>query len=199
MNMGMTAPVGHLFGQAVCPFLPMPEVPLTAACLAGCAGDRGPEFYLAALGYGHSLWLQGFPARALLLLNRAMGADLRHGEPVLQSWPLPYAAVAWMLSHHRDDQFLGNPRRHWQHLATRMVEPRRELRTWRAWACWHLARVILPELPADEAQITAEGVVEPDAATVAARLAALGQPGEAGAWQAVVDHSGCRRSHLGNA
>mgnify|MGYP007032627570 CR=1 FL=1 len=31
-----------------------------------------------------------------------------------------------------------------------MSGPRAELRTWRAWACWRMACVALPDLPADE-------------------------------------------------
>ena len=70
------------------------------------------------------------------LLDRAFGADLAPGEPVLAAWPLPYAAMAWLLQHTPPETFIGNPRVHFQHLADRMNEPRREQRRWRAWACW---------------------------------------------------------------
>lgn len=145
--------------------------------------DRGPAFYETALRYGHSLWLQGYPARAILLLNRAMGADIRGTEPFVIRYPLPYRAMAWLLIHHRPDQFIGNPRRHWQHLATRMSGPRSGIRTWRAWACWQLARIVLPDCPADDLQIRNEGIREPLEEEIAARLDALGLPGETTLWR----------------
>lgn len=170
-----------------CPFLPVPDSVLTAACLHEFGTDRGPDFYLRALYYAQSLWLQGFPARALLLVNRALGCDLQGCEPVLSAWPLPYRAVGWLLRHHTPEQFIGNPRRHWQHLATRMSGPRAELRTWRAWACWQLARVAMPQLPADEEQIVREGVREPWEEEIAEQLARLGLPREAELWHAAME------------
>jgi hypothetical protein len=169
-----------------CPFLPLPDTVLTAACLHDFGPNRCPDFYLAALNYAQSLWLQGFPARALLLVNRALGCDLRGNESVLEAWPLPYRAVTWLLRNHRPEQFIGNPRRHWQHLATRMSGPRAEPRTWRAWACWWLARLAMPELPADEEQIAREGVREPEEDEIAAQLTRLGLPGEVEAWRAAI-------------
>ncbi len=177
----------HLADLTPCPFLPAAPEPLTAAHLAAAGMDRGGDFYMAALGYAQSLWLQGFPARALLLINRAMGCALEGTESLLTACPLPYRAAAWLLVHHRPGQFIGNPRRHWQHLATRMVEPRRELRTWRAWACWHMARAALPELPADEMQIARDGIREPDAAEIHYHLERLGHPGEVTHWHAALD------------
>lgn len=153
--------------------------------------DRGPDFYLAALHYGQDLWLRGFPARAVLLLNRAMGADLQGPEPVLNQWPLPYFGMVWLLRNHRSEQFIGNPRRHWQHLATRMSGPRAELRTWRAWACWRIARIVRPGDPADEKQIAEEGVREPGEEEIADHLARLGHPGEADLWRESLEFAGC--------
>ena len=179
--------VRHKADALPCPFLPRPEEPLSAGSVAELGEERGPAFYLAALHYAQSLWMQGFPARSILLLNRALGADLTGDETILQRWPLPYAAIGWILTHHGQDQFLGNPRRHWQHLATRMSGPRSTLRTWRAWACWRMACVALPELPADEAQIAAEGIREPGEEEIAAHLERLGHPHEAGQWREVLE------------
>lgn len=177
----------HLLHLIPCPHLPPAAEPLTAACLHAAGTERGEAFYLKALEYAQSLWQQGFPARALLLINRALGCALDAGDTVLNRWPLPYRAVVWLLQHHEPGQFIGNPRRHWQHLATRMVEPRRELRTWRAWACWQLARVLLPHLPADELQLSREPVTEPTADLIHERLTALGHPGEAALWRETLD------------
>lgn len=147
--------------------------------------DRGPGFYGLALECAQALWLAGRPAQALLLVNRALSADLAGGEPAPGRWPLPYAAAAWIMQHRHADHFIGNPRRHYQHLATRMVGPRQELRTWRAWACWALACLIFPEMPADEAQLANEGITEPHPDEIRKRLQQLGLEGEAAVWQDV--------------
>lgn len=183
----------HVPGLEKCPFLPAQEEPLNAAWMTGPEGpgaERGEFFYRRALHYAQSLWLQGFPARSILLLNRALGAELRGDEPVLREWPLPYFAIGWLLRNHREDQFIGNPRRHWQHLATRMSGPRSELRTWRAWACWRMACVALPECPADERQLAEEGVREPGEEEIASHLDRLGLPGEVGLWREVLESLG---------
>jgi hypothetical protein len=75
-----------------------------------------------------------------------------------------YHAILWIIEHSPDDQFLGNPVRHFQHLATRMnmKQPNAELRIWRAWACLHLAEKISPNLfPRDEDQINKENLTIP--------------------------------------
>jgi hypothetical protein len=112
---------------------------MDAGSITALGEDRGPVFYLTALTYGHYLWQRGLAARATLCLDRALGADLRGDEPVLREWPLPYAAMRWFLQHTPPDVFIGNPRVHFQHLADRMNEPRRDQRRWRAWACWGIA------------------------------------------------------------
>ena len=184
------APLFHQVGLEPCPFLPRQELPLSAASVAVLGEDRGPDFYLAALHYAQSLWLQGFPARAILLCNRALGAALDGSEPVLRLWPLPYLAIGWLLQHHRPAHFIGNPRRHWQHLATRMSGPRAELRTWRAWACWRMACVALPHFPADEKQLAEEPVREPGEEEIAGHLERLGHPGEVALWREVLESLG---------
>ncbi len=177
----------HLPGIAPCPYLPLPTEPLGPNTTRSLGGDRGPIFYEAALNYGHSLWLRGLPARGILLLNRAMGCDLDGSEAVLQRWPIPYEAMVWILQSRSIEDFIGNPRRHWQHLATRMVEPRKELRTTRAWACWYLSRLVLPDYPADELQIEREGVLEPRPEEIASRIEELGLPGELKVWRRAVE------------
>lgn len=144
--------------------------------------DRGAEFYLTALEYGHFLWQEGRAARAILCLDRAMGADLTGREPEVVRWPMPYAAMAWLLAHTPEDVFTGNPRVHFQHYADRMNEPRRGQRQARAWACWAITRRVRPELPADPKH----QVHEPSEAEVAAALDATGLPGETLVWQHVI-------------
>jgi hypothetical protein len=166
-----------------CPHLPISGRPLTAASIQEVGADRGPAFYQLALECAQSLWLDGVPAQALLLINRAFSADLSGDEPVLTAWPLPYRAVGWLMRMRSEDEFIGNPRRHFQHLATRMVEPRKTLRAWRAWACWALACAVFPDYPADERQLSNESLVEPSTDDIATGLSTFGLSGESVRWK----------------
>lgn len=148
-------------------------------------GTRDPAFYLTALRYGHYLWQRGLAARAILCLDRAMGADVKATDEVAQTWPMPYAAMAWFLAHTPEDVFIGNPRVHFQHYADRLKAPRRDQRRWRAWACWALTRRLRPWLPAD----TRHRVVEPTETEIAYALDTHGLPGEARQWSDVL--TGC--------
>ena len=170
---------------AAAPFPPCPHLPAPRAGLDWRAlhvfreTDRGPEFYFACLEYGAELWRRGYAARALLCLDRALGAELVGDEPVLGEFQLPYAAMAWLIAHTPPDVFLGNPRVHFQHYADRMNEPRREQRRWRAWACWALARAVRPDLPNDPKH----QVVEPALGEIERRLREHGHVGEADLWR----------------
>lgn len=144
---------------------------------------RGVEFYRDCLEYGHALWLRGFAARGILCLDRAFAADLRGDEPLLGEWPLPYAAMAWLIATTPPDIFVGNPRVHFQHYADRMNEPRREQRRWRAWACWALVRAVRPEFPSDPRH----HVLEPTHEEIAAALRGHGHLGEADLWRATLE------------
>jgi Arc/MetJ family transcription regulator len=172
-------------GIASCPYLPPGDDLLSAVSMRRAGLDRGEAFYELALRCAQSLWQRGLPAQAILLLNRAFSADLTGRETVLDHWPLPYAAMRWVMEQRGEGQFIGNPRRHFQHLATRMVEPRREVRSWRAWACWAIAREVFPEAPGDLAQIEREGLVEPTLVKILRELKNLGLPGEAELWRGV--------------
>ena len=166
-----------------CPHLPVPPARMDASALTSHGESRGSGFYLTALTYAHHLWRRGLAARAMLSLDRALGADLRGDEPVLGQWPLPYEAMAWFLRHAPEEVFIGNPRVHFQHLADRMNEPRREQRRWRIWACWALCRAVRPEFPADPKH----KVTEPTIEEIAAQLHTHGLPGEAKLWRGVLE------------
>jgi hypothetical protein len=157
---------------------------------AGALSAHGPArdagFYLTALTYGHYLWQNGRAARAILKLDRALLSDLRGDEPVLRTWPLPYDAMAWLLRHTPAGVFIGNPRVHFQHLADRMNEPRRDQRRWRTWACWALCRAVRPEFPADPLH----AVTEPTPELIAQKLRRHGIAGEAELWQATMQRAG---------
>ena len=167
-----------------CPHLPAPRAGLDWRTLHIHREDvRGAEFYHDCLEYAQALWQRGLSARAMLCLDRAFGADLRGGEPQLQAWPLPYAAMAWLVAHTPPDIFMGNPRVHFQHYAGRMNEPRREQRRWRAWACWALVRAVRPDLAGD----LKHAITEPTIDEIAARLLEHGLPGEVALWRASLD------------
>lgn len=170
-----------------CPFLPPGEASLSASSMKRAGKERGEAFFLLALECSQSLWQKGLPAQAILLLNRAFSADLPGGEPAPGGWPLPYRAMRWLMEERREGQFIGNPRRHFQHLATRMVEPRRELRSWRAWACWWYAVEVFPDLPDDEKQIAEEGIVLPGPEKILSALETVGHPGEAVLWHSCLN------------
>lgn len=171
---------------APCPNLPSPRPGLDWRMLnAFGEEDRGERFYHACLEYAHSLWQRRYAARAILCVDRAMGADLSGEEAVLAEWPMPYAALTWFMRHSPHGVFIGNPRIHFQHYADRMNEPRREQRRWRAWACWALARRAMPELPGD----VRHEVDEPTLHHIAAQLRQHGHPGEAALWSAVLSHA----------
>jgi len=167
-----------------CPLLPPPRAGLDWRALHVHREDvRGAEFYHDCLEYGHALWQRGQAARAILCLDRAFGADLRGDEPVVQAWPLPYAAMAWFITNTPAGVFLGNPRVHFQHYADRMNAPRREQRAWRAWACWAIARAVRPDLSGDPRH----AVVEPTLPAIAAALHAHGHAGEPELWRRVLE------------
>lgn len=166
-----------------CPYLPAPPPRMDASALSAHGPERDSEFYLTALTYAHYLWQRGFAARAMLKLDRALLSDLRGNEPVLAQWPLPYRPIAWFLRHTPPDVFIGNPRVHFQHLADRMNEPRREQRRWRIWACWQLCRVVRPEFGPDPKH----GVAEPSMKDVFAHLLVHGVPGEAALWLEIME------------
>jgi hypothetical protein len=170
----------------LCPYLPPAPAAMTAGALTAHGDDRDADFYRTALTYGQYLWQRGSVARAILKLNRGFGADLAASDPVLREWPLPYLALGWVLRQAPADVFLGNPRVHFQHLADRMNEPRRDQRRWRAWACWALTRRVRPEFAGDPRHQVAEPAIE----QISDQLAAHGHPGEVALWQAALENPG---------
>jgi len=167
-----------------CPFLPSPAEPLDYRILSAHGPRRDAEFYFDALRYGHHLWLQRHSGRALLALARALYADVSASAEVLKTWPLPYAALRWIVESHSGDDFPGNPRISFQHQACRLRGPRAEQRRARAWAAWALVRKARPNLPGDPS-LDSE---EPSLATIAAALEQYGHPGERVRWQSVLAH-----------
>lgn len=144
---------------------------------------RGVAFYQDALRYAQSQWISGKPAQTLLQLDKAWMADLPDGDPVLRNHPPPYRALAWILRQAADGNcgYLGNPVRHFQHLASRMSGPRAEIRSWRAWLCMHLAERVLPRtgFPRDGRQLAREGLWIPSLQRSLDAVAAAGWTGEA--------------------
>jgi hypothetical protein len=145
-----------------CPWLPEVSETLDFSITRRHGENKGVDFYLDALRYAQSQWLAGKPAQAILQLNKSWMADLAADDPVLLSHPPPYRALRWIIeiAAQGNSGYLGNPVRHFQHLASRMSEPRREIRSWRAWLCFHLAEQILDpaRFPRDGEQIAREGL-----------------------------------------
>lgn len=169
-----------------CPFLPEVEGDYPAGLLGRVdAVAESGQFVAVAMRCAQAKWRAGLPAQAVLMLNRVFGMP---GEPftAASEETTPYRAMFWILRHGEARGFLGNPRRHFQHLATRMPQvPGRERRVWRAWACWHLARLADPAWTADERQLANEGIREPTPSEIRQGLAKWGLPGEARLWDGV--------------
>lgn len=151
---------------------------MTHRCLTESGKDT-PEFYFNALQYGHYLWLKGSAGRAILAITRALYADIPEDDPILKKWPLPYAALQWIVAHHTSDDFPGNPRISFQHQATRLRGPRQELRRARAWAAWALIRDARPSLLGD----ADDPVKEPNESEIETLVADFGHDGEARRWK----------------
>ena len=165
-----------------CPFLPPFEEGLDFRILWRHGACRDHDFYLDALCYGQSLWMEGHAGRALLAVARALYADVRPEASILAQWPLPYAALRWMVEHHVRDDFPGNPRVSFQHQASRLRGRRKAQRSARAWAVWGLVRVARPALPGEAGQ----DLVEPVFAEILDRLDRHGHPGEGALWAEVM-------------
>ena len=149
-----------------CPWLPRVTEVHDFSITRRHGESKGLNFYLDALRYAQSHWVHGKPAQALLQLNKAWMAELRHEDSIMRFDSDPYRALVWILARasSQDCGYLGNPVRHFQHFASRIRGPRTEIRVWRAWVCFHLAeRVLCPhEFPRDVRQIIREGIWIPN-------------------------------------
>lgn len=166
---------------ATCPHLPDIEPSMSHRCLTELGKDT-PEFYFKALQYGHYLLQTGHAGRAILAITRALYADIGTDDPVLEKWPLPYAALKWIVANHSSDDFPGNPRISFQHQATQLRGEREALRRARAWAVWALIRDARPSLPAD----MEDRVEEPSTNRIFDLLEEHGHEGEAALWKATL-------------
>lgn len=162
-----------------CPFLPTPDGRLDYRYIRAVAHSRGPDFYFRTLAYGQYLWQTGQTARAILSITRALYADLAKSPAITQEWPLPYAAIAWIVAHHPGDSFMGNPRLSFQHQADRVRGERAPLKSARAWAVWRLICLVRPDLPGDPRH----RVVEPVDEAIVHRLDLFGLNDEVAVWK----------------
>lgn len=175
-------PYAHLPEKPLCPFLPPINEVLKPSDIKGLKGENDREqYYLATLKCAHSLWLCGLPAQSLLQLNFSLGEDLPEDCAALSSYPLPYPALQWILKNSLTEEFLGNPVRHYQHLASRMSGKNTDLRTLRAWVCFHLASDALsPDaFPKDQDQLVREKLIIPPLQAVLTSLREAGKTREA--------------------
>jgi hypothetical protein len=165
-----------------CPWLPEISVVYDFSLTRRHGHVKAAEFYYDALCYAQSQWTRGKPAQAILQLNKAWMSVLEIGEPILMICPAPYRALAWIIATAStgDHGYLGNPVRHFQHLASRISGRHSEIRSWRAWFCFHLAEKILDRarFPRDGEQIAREGLWIPGSQRVRNEISGKGWPGE---------------------
>lgn len=165
----------HLEERTPCPHLPtVREVIRPSSLKALKHGSDSLAYFQATLECAQSLWLCGLPAQSLLQLNFSLSLALS------DEMALPYDAIHWIISQHEKEGFIANPVRHYQHLASRMSGKNPELRTLRAWLCFHMAEKVLPQedFPRDLEQITKEDLVIPSLTELLAALHALGRSKE---------------------
>ena len=162
----------------LCPYLPPCRHKLSWRELNALRDDPGEKLYLLCLEYGQQLWLDNLPARALLAVDRALYCDVSAESDILKQYPLPYAAIGWLVSQ-PTEEFTGNARVHYQHLADRVRGDRAEQKKWRAWAAWAIVRLVRPDLTAD----SKHDVVEPSRNQIHEGLEQHGIAGEAMVWQ----------------
>lgn len=178
----------------LCPYLPEICDEHNFSLTRRHGADKGVAFYQDALCYAQSKWIAGKPAQALLQLNKAWMADLAVDEPVLMDFPPSYRALVWILRQAADGQsgFLGNPVRHFQHLASRVSGPRAEVRSWRAWVCFHLAERHLgaEKFPRDGDQLAREGLWVPGFQRACGEVERRGWNGEVAAIRVAWDGIG---------
>lgn len=144
-----------------CPFLPSASNKLRASYARSFKTESLQRHYLACLEAAQSLWIQQLPGQSILQLNKALASETH------TAYPLPYQALCWILENQKNKGFLGNPVRHFQHLASRIspkVGANHEIRRWRAWACMHLAEIRLEpdQFPRDYEQIENDSLVIPN-------------------------------------
>lgn len=145
--------------------------------------ECGQNYHHACLELAQWFWLQQKPAQAILQLNKSMMAE--YGQQIDPG--RPYRALIWFLENPTKGAFIGNPVRHFQHLATRMSGPRATMRTWRAWACFYLAKEILKEseAPLDKEQLEKENLALPSVEEVYQNLLQHGFENEASLWKVI--------------
>jgi len=164
-----------------CPYLPSGQKKLSWRELNALRDDQGEELYLLCLEYGQQLWLENLPARALLAVDRALYCDVSADAECLKHYPLPYAAIGWLVSQ-PTEQFTGNARVHYQHLADRVKGDRAAQKKWRAWAAWAITRRARPDLVADADHV----VTEPTPNEIRQALQLHGIKGEVETWEKAI-------------
>ena len=99
----------------------------------------------------------------------------------LKDNPLPYAAIGWLVSQ-PTEQFTGNARVHYQHLADRVKGDRAAQKKWRAWAAWAIVSQVRPDLQADPDHV----VTEPSNNEIRRALQLHGINGEVETWEKAI-------------
>ncbi len=168
-------PESVIFLNPACPHLPDIQFSLPITHTRAHRNECCAAYFQACLELAQSLWRSGFPAQAVLQLDKSF--MVRHPKNL----PLAYHAIIWLIKNTPEDQFLGNPVRHFQHLASRMnmKQPNAELRIWRAWICFHLAELSFPtSYSRDHEQITCEELTIPSPEVAFRKISELSDQAE---------------------
>ena len=145
------------------------------------------DYHTACLELAQSLWRCGSPAQAILQLDKSfMANDTVSNIPHHST----YSSILWIILHSPEDQFLGNPVRHFQHLASRMnmSQPNAELRIWRAWTCLHIteSHTSSEQYPRDTHQLEKENLIIPSIEETISKIQNLASQHEAEAIKALL-------------
>lgn len=166
-----------------CPWLPAVDFPQDFRLTRRHGSDKGADFYGDALVYAQSQWRMGKPAQAILQLDKAWMAELPPDEWRSRNGVDPYQALIWIMCASTAGAvgYMGNPVRHFQHLASRMSGQRSAVRSWRAWLCLHLAEkwLTVDAYPRDGEQMAREGLWIPGISCALGGLYSHGWQGEA--------------------
>jgi len=169
-----------------CPLLPEVNAALPITHTREFRNACDARYFQSCLELAQSLWCSGSPAQAVLQLDKSMMASSDDGL-----LDYPYRAILWIIENTPDDQFVGNPVRHFQHLASRMnhAQPNAEVRVWRAWACLHLTEQLIDEVhPRDNRQVKKESLSIPSIDETLEQLSLHGTTVEAELVKDLLEH-----------
>lgn len=167
-----------------CPFLPESSCNMSYRAMRQARlSDNWDMHYYQALQYAQFLWQDGRAGRALLALARGLYcSDAVSDRRILEQWPLPYQAMAWIVVSQDAEDFPGNPLLSFYNQASRMPAHFPPSRQWRAWAVWAVIDAVRPQLASSRIDRGAA----PSVLQIECQLKRCGLMGEWQVWRAVL-------------